>query len=980
MKELFKKIAFLILSLFIIFSFSVPTYAIEEGETYLLSSKDGASGQRVYHYGTGEPVTLPTKYFTYEAEMRGVWVATVYNIAIGKQEDTSSSSIIAYQNEFITILDRMSEFGMNTLFFQIRPSNDAFYKSELNPWSEFLVGPGIDPGWDPLEWMIEETHKRGFDFQCWMNAYRVTTESVLPDSTKNASFYSNSELTSFKEQAINKLAEGNFARLHPEYVVMGESDTRLILNPSEPAVQEFIVASLQEIIENYDIDGMHFDDYFYLNGDISSDFVNTNFAGGEKYDSTLSGVNILNDLGNYQEYLNNDTKYSHMERGYTLGDFRRENVNVLMRKIRNMVDKYNQENNDCVEFGSKPAAVWRSNSEYCGGSSRCDVNGSNTASEAYSSYSDIFADTWQWVKEGLVDYVAPQVYYAFEDSYAPYADVVDWWAKMVTELNEKRVAQGLKEIKLYIAHGIYKYRDNKTQFYNAAEIRNQIVYNKKYSVIKGSALYSYENLYVYTSDTHEKGITYLKNNWASKPVYPLPHGEDDSAGLCINNYSITKDTLDNTVKISFPSVEKARVYGVYKVLKGQPFDQSDLNSRILVKYSPYAIGKTESLSISEYDENYDYYVKVVSTNGYISSITTKLDFSNIQEFQSININALSPISCELLCDETININAKVSNPLQKNLTYKVWYYEKGVDKHRLIAEGNVVDDVISFAYKAYGFVTNESSLRIEVTDGTVSTYIDTPQFNTVLTKTCAYVAKTNNLENKYMPSSQIPLDFTINNTSNNPFDYELTLKNIQTDEEKIIEKQENIISPNISINLTNLDEGTYYALIAITQEGKTNYYQTSSFEVSTPHFLDLCKISVNIGEAEVQILVDFPSSCIRQMYKILIVDEEDNEIFEINSGKVLSFNTENYWYFGTSTYKNIKVKVIVGENEWYATSVSDSFSLNVKEETPDNPPINTDDLPTIDNEKGCSCKKNTIVIFNSIICLLGLTIIIRKRK
>ena len=247
-----KKLTILLLIFTFIFGLTltqtVTAEEPKEDETYLYSTKSGVL-QKVYHYGKGGEVTIPKNFTVYESEMRGIWVATVYNIAIGKQQGTSQSAIDDYKAEFLSILDRMEEFGMNTLYFQIRPSNDAFYKSELNPWSQYLVGPGIDPGWDPLTWMIDETHKRGFDFQCWMNAYRVTTHSVLPDGDAMASVYSNDQLLQYKNEALKGLADKNFAKLHPEYVVLGEYDTRLILNPSEVAVQQFIVDSLKEIIK-----------------------------------------------------------------------------------------------------------------------------------------------------------------------------------------------------------------------------------------------------------------------------------------------------------------------------------------------------------------------------------------------------------------------------------------------------------------------------------------------------------------------------------------------------------------------------------------------------------------------------------------------------------------------------------------------------------------------------------------------------------
>lgn len=753
-----KKILGLFLTLFLIISFTfiVKADTPSEDESYLTYYKNGTQ-TRVYHYGKGGALTIPNNFEVYESEMRGVWVATVYNIAIGKQNGTSKASIDAYKKEFLTILDRMEEFGMNTLFFQIRPSNDAFYKSELNPWSQFLVGAGIDPGWDPLEWMIDETHKRGFDFQCWMNAYRVTTESVLPDSEKKASYYTNEQLVQFKENAISKLANGNFAKLHPEYVVLGEHDTRLTLNPSEVAVQDFIVESLKEIVENYDIDGMHFDDYFYLNGEVSSDTRNTNFAGGTEYDVNYTGSNTLNDLANYKEYLNNDPKYAHMERGYNLGEFRRENINVMMRKIRAMVDEYNEKNNDNVEFGSKPAAVWRSNSEYCNeGSYRCSPNGSLTAEGAYSSYADLFADTWKWVEEGLVDYVAPQVYYAFIDSVAAYGDIVDWWATMVDELNQVRLANGQKKIKLYIAHGIYKYRDAPSQFFDSGEILNQVKYNKKYSSIVGSAFYSYENLYIFESKTHENAVKYLKNNWTKKPVYPIWRGEDDSSGLKIENYQISLDKLSNEYLINFDKLPKFRAYGLYKVLKGEEFDSADLSSRVQVIYDPYENPGKGSIVLNEYDSKYDYYIKVVSTNGYVSSETTKLDFSNVSEVESLKVDSLTTIPSNVLKGTKITGKATITNVSEKELTYKITLCQNGSELGSVLTSGKVNGNEIDFSFNAFNYQFENMSIKFEISDGKVSAFkysntfniVDTVKINydTTIDKYQAYVNDTINIK------------------------------------------------------------------------------------------------------------------------------------------------------------------------------------------------------------------------------------------
>ena len=915
---------------FSLFSFkNVNAEELKEDEVYLTSTKSGV-GQKVPHFGGGF-VTLPKKFSVYESEMRGVWVATVYNIAIGKQKGTTEKDIADYKAEFLTILDRMEEYGMNTLFFQIRPNNDAFYKSELNPWSEFLVGPGIDPGWDPLEWMIEETHKKGFDFQCWMNAYRVTTYSVLPENDKMASTFTNEELLRFKKEAIARLADGNFAKKHPEYVVMGEYDTRLILNPSEVAVQDFIVDSLKEIIENYDIDGMHFDDYFYLNGYVSSDIKNTSFAGGEKYDANLSGEETLNDLANYQEYLNNDPKYAHMERGYNLGEFRRENINSMMRKIRAMVDEYNEKNDDNVEFGSKPAAVWRSNSEFCSeDNSKCSPIGSDTHEGAYASYGNLFADTWKWVEEGLVDYIAPQVYYSFEDEYVPYADIVDWWAKMVEELNIKRQSEGKKNIKLYIAHGIYKYRDAASQFYNSAEIRNQIVYNKKYKTIVGSAFYSYECLYEFASDIHEQGATYLKNNWVKNPVYPIQRGEDDSAGLKVEEYKVSYDILAQSYTLMFDKMERSRVYGIYKVEKGATFDPSDVSKRVQVIYDPYVAGEKAMIPINDYDENYDYYIKVVSTNGHVSKEHTKIDFSNAELIESIKINYMSDISAQVLIGSKQQITADIYNESGNPLTYNLYFIQNGnVRKDRVLASGKIVDGLLKINFTTYNFEYLNSGVCLEVTDGKVSTSKNSNTFDIVEELTLPVVSKINDIYDVYGRENSVNGSFNILNVTNKPYDYEVYLISEGSNVEKLLSSG-NTSEGTISVNTTLEEIYSENASIklVLTQDGKTVTY-SHKFQIKEPMIssesIIVDKLTPKVGEViKVQVLFETNDEI---NYSIEIVDENNKVIASIDHGSTTYGELIGIWRTNDNVSKTVKVKVVLGQNGYTSTAYSSEIKI-----------------------------------------------------
>ena len=128
------------------------------------------------------------KYENVDTECRAVWVCTVGNMDVKKQEGTSEVAIQAWKDQYLAILDNAQAHNLNTIIFQIRPCNDAFYPSKYNPWSEYLVSYGKDPGWDPLEWMLEVTHERGMEYHAWMNPYRVTTsavEKIVNDKKEN---------------------------------------------------------------------------------------------------------------------------------------------------------------------------------------------------------------------------------------------------------------------------------------------------------------------------------------------------------------------------------------------------------------------------------------------------------------------------------------------------------------------------------------------------------------------------------------------------------------------------------------------------------------------------------------------------------------------------------------------------------------------------------------------------------------------------
>ncbi|MFA5482511.1 MAG: family 10 glycosylhydrolase, partial [Bacilli bacterium] len=199
----------------------------------------------ITYFRSEEKVMIPDKYMPKNEELRAVWFSTVANIDIPKFTDIDS-----YKEYLLNVIKKVKEFNMNSIIFQVRPANDAFYKSDLNPWSSFITGiQGKDPGFDIFEWFIEEARKEGLTIHAWINPYRVSLKK-LPD------------LKMTKDEYLDTLADNNFARLNKNLVIETVGGS-LILDPASIEVREFVSDSVLEIASNYDIKAVHIDDYFY---------------------------------------------------------------------------------------------------------------------------------------------------------------------------------------------------------------------------------------------------------------------------------------------------------------------------------------------------------------------------------------------------------------------------------------------------------------------------------------------------------------------------------------------------------------------------------------------------------------------------------------------------------------------------------------------------------------------------------------------
>lgn len=426
-------------------------------------------------------------------EFRGVWIANVGNVDWPSQKGLPAEQ---QQQELIDLLDMIQRRGLNAVFFQIRNACDAVYESKLEPWSEWLTGEqGQSPGYDPLAFAIQECRKRNLEIHAWMNPYRAVTD------VRSAS-----------------LAPNHVSQVRPE-MLLSYGPLR-ILDPGRPEVRAFVTRVVMDVLRRYDIDGIHFDDYFY------------------PYPQPKLS---LNDNATFENY----------NRGFTnKADWRRENVNLLIKAVSDSIHRVKP----WVKFGVSPFGIWKNK-----GSS---PEGSN--SRGFEAFSGNFADSRKWIQEGWVDYIAPQVYWSMGNSSANYTHLVNWWSENVAETDQH----------LYIGHGVYKVNSD-AHWRKPQEVPNQIRFNRTLANVNGSILFSAKTLRnnpnrvcdALCEDVYQSLALVPTMPWKSQAAPPAP--KDINADLNENN------TV--TLKWTYPyhltsEREKARYFVVYRSTQDASID------------------------------------------------------------------------------------------------------------------------------------------------------------------------------------------------------------------------------------------------------------------------------------------------------------------------------------------------------------------------------------------------------------------------
>jgi uncharacterized lipoprotein YddW (UPF0748 family) len=340
-------------------------------------------------------------------EFRGVWIATVGNIDWPSKPGLSTA---VQKAELISLLDRAEQLKLNAVIFQVRPACDAFYASSIEPWSEYLtgvMGKAPQPFYDPLAFAVTEAHKRGMELHAWFNPYRALHKSH--EGTVSSS---------------------HISQTHPEFVKRyGEY---LWLDPGEREVQEYSLRVIMDVVRRYDIDGVHFDDYFYP-GDPGTE--------GDFPDSV-----------SWKKFGANGR--------LSRQDWRRENVNSFIQRVYHSIKAAKP----WVKFGVSPGGIWRP--------------GYPAQIKGFDAYARIYADSRKWLANGWLDYFAPQLYWRIDTREQSFPVLLDWWALQNTEGR-------------HLWPGLAAYRADE---WKPGEILNQIQITRRSPGVTGYTLYSMNSL------------------------------------------------------------------------------------------------------------------------------------------------------------------------------------------------------------------------------------------------------------------------------------------------------------------------------------------------------------------------------------------------------------------------------------------------------------------------------------------------------
>ncbi len=413
-------------------------------------------------------------------EFRAAWISTVWAIDWPKNSWGSADNAAAQQQELIQILDSLQMANMNAACLQVRGFSDAMYRSKYEPWSKYLTGTrGGEPTYDPLALAVQEAHNRGMELHVWLNPYRYASSNET---------YGN--------------LPTDYSQTHPEWLMRYGDAT--ILNPGLPEVRERIAAVVADILENYDVDGVLFDDYFYLSGTPMS------------MDADLYAANN--------------------PQGLSQAEWRRENVNEMVRLVHDTIKAVKP----WVTFGIGPAPQVASSEEHAA------KYGVEKMPFSDWQYNGIYSDPLAWLSRATIDYISPQMYWNINSSYS-FAVFSAWWSKVSNQFGRH----------FYASHSV----EGAGVSYPVTETSDQVTVlrNDDRNSATGSVFFS-----IYKAMLADGFIRNLRNTVYRYPALPpMKAWERSSEALYVSNITYS----GSTGKLSWTAPAENLRYAVYCIPK-----------------------------------------------------------------------------------------------------------------------------------------------------------------------------------------------------------------------------------------------------------------------------------------------------------------------------------------------------------------------------------------------------------------------------
>lgn len=427
-----------------------------------------------------------------------------------------------FKQQATNVLDSLEYYNINAMIIHFRTHNNALYKSELNPKASWFLNVDFD-AFDPMLWLTEEAHKRGIEVHAWLNPYRVDDGKIVGNYPADNPASDSSNILSY--------------------------DGKKILNPGLPNVREFVADTIVEILEQYPVDAIHFDDYFYMN-------LGTN--GG-------SSGSILTepDQETFVQYGQGYNTNSAADKA----NWRREQVNKMVELVHETISDFNERTGRKVQFGISPTGIYRNGTGTVtyDANGKPITNGSNTrGQEHYASY--LYADSLKWITEGWLDYILPQSYWAIDHPAAGYYNVMGWWNKVVKNL----------DVNLYSGIGVYMADESRNTYGWKSDMQQfvkQLDYLRGLENTQGYSIYSYKEVNYGYTNTSRLSTTQINN---AKPlmdnvvVLPRIKSMDPVILPAVQNIQHANGEL------TFNRVEGAKFYYIYRSEDIPTFKNSEI--------------------------------------------------------------------------------------------------------------------------------------------------------------------------------------------------------------------------------------------------------------------------------------------------------------------------------------------------------------------------------------------------------------------